>query len=90
MGYYSHLTKDLVKVVVRTTNERIEGHLAKMPGGRLLDLLNTTNEKFVAVTDASVHDAATGKLMSEVKFLAVNKEHIIYMFDETETKDTVA
>ncbi len=89
MGYYSHLEKEQVKVVVQTTNERIEGHLSKMPGARLLDLLNTTNESFIAVTDASVFDASSGKQLSLVKFLAINKHQIVFIFDEAESAESV-
>jgi len=88
MGYYSHLKQDHVKVTVRTANELIDGQLAKMPGGRLLDLLNTDNETFIAITDATVRNAVTGDLISEVNFLAINKQQIVFMYDEGEAPDS--
>ncbi|QPJ64181.1 MAG: hypothetical protein G3M78_01700 [Candidatus Nitrohelix vancouverensis] len=85
MAYNSHITKDTIGVEIRTTNERIEGKIFKMPKNRMLDYLNQMEESFIPVTEVSVYDAASGKLLFESEFIALNKKHIIFISDQVES-----
>lgn len=71
--------KDAQDVVIRTSSEKIEGVIYKMPEGRLLDMLNKSTESFLAVSKARVYDIETGKLAFETEFLVVNKSHIVHI-----------
>lgn len=81
MAYKAQVTKEQVSVIIGTQGERIEGMIFKLPENRLLDMLNQGNESFIPVSRAKVYNLATGKLMFETDFLAVNKTHIVFLSD---------
>ncbi len=70
-------------VVIRTSDEKIEGFIYKMPQNRLLDMLNQGSENFIPVTQAKVFNVQTGKFLFETNFLAVNKNHIVVIAEST-------
>ncbi|OGW29164.1 MAG: hypothetical protein A3K09_04995 [Nitrospinae bacterium RIFCSPLOWO2_12_FULL_47_7] len=73
------IKKDTVDVVIRTSSEKIEGIVYKLPETRLLDMLNKTSEPFLAVSNVRVYAIDTGKLLFETEFLVVNKRHIVHI-----------
>ena len=77
MAYKSYVKKEKVHAVIRTSAERIEGVISKLPNNRLLDMLNHEGESFIPVLNACVFALPTGKLLFEAEFLAVNKKHVV-------------
>jgi hypothetical protein len=73
---------DAVPVIIQAERTRIEGRVHVRSGGRIKDELNKP-EQFLAVTDAIVFDAS-GKFLYEVEFLAVNRDHVIWIIPEAE------
>ncbi len=81
MAYTPKVKKDLVKTVIRTPSETIEGMIHKLPKKRMLDMMNDSSDNFLAVSDAKVY--SEGKLLYETEFLAVNKNHIVIISGES-------
>jgi len=77
MAYKAKVKKEKFEVIIRTIEEKIEGKVHMLPGGRLLDMLNNKDENFVAVSDANVYSLPTGKLIFEAEFLVLNKTQIV-------------
>ncbi len=77
MAYKTMVKKIKINTIIRTAGEKIEGDVHCLPNMRLLDLMNSQNENFVPVSNAAVYDEASGKLLYEVPFMAVNKNHVI-------------
>ena len=73
------IKKDTVDVVIRTSSEKIEGIIYKLPEVRLLDMLNKTAGDFLAVSNVRVYNIETGKLLFETEFLVINKSHIVHI-----------
>ena len=76
------ITKKPVEVHIQTTTNLIRGKVHIRPDERLKDELNQP-EKFLAVTDAEILNTE-GKLVSKVSFLAVNRQHIVWLLQENE------
>jgi len=81
MVYKSQIQKEQVDAIIRTSGEKIEGKIFKLPQNRLLDMLNNTEERFIPVLEAKVYSLTTGRLIFESDFLAVNINHIIVLAD---------
>jgi hypothetical protein len=77
MAYKSMVKKVKINTIIRTAGEKIEGAVHCLPNMRLLDLMNSEDDKFLPVSSAAVYDEASGKLLYEVPFMAVNKSHVI-------------
>lgn len=77
MAYKGKVKKDQFDVIIRTTEEKIEGKVYLVSGVRLLDMLNNTDESYVAVSEAKVYSLPTEKLIFEAEFLALNKKQIV-------------
>jgi len=75
------IPKQTVPVVVRTMDQRIEGLMHVLYNHRVTDVLNGVPEVFVPITSARIHDARTDALIEEREFMAINKEHIVYLFE---------
>ena len=82
MAYVATVKKDKLKTNIRTSKERIEGIVYKLPQARLLDMMNQKSEPFIAVTEATVCSAVDGKLLYRTDFIAVNKNHVIHISGE--------
>ena len=76
MAYTRKIEKEKMHVVIRTSDQKIEGFIYKMPQNRLLDMLNQGSENFIPVTNTRVFNVQTEKFLFETNFLAVNKNHI--------------
>lgn len=79
MSYKPQVKKNQFNVIIRTLEEQIEGKVFVVNQTRLLDMLNKSNEIFIAVTNARVYSVSTGKLLFEADFLALNKTQIVFI-----------
>lgn len=71
------VAKESVAAAVRTPDQLIVGQLHVRPQKRLKDELNVINERYIAVTDARVYDAAGAKLLYSTSFLLVANAQIV-------------
>lgn len=81
MAYNAFVQKETINAIIRTSGEKIEGKISKLPNNRLLDMLNQGDDSFIPVTDAKVYSLITGNVLFESEFLAVNKINIILIAD---------
>ena len=72
------IRKDEVPVLIQTVTNLIHGHIYLRPEQRIKDELNSSQDQFVAVTDAEVF-AANGELLYRSDFLTLNKRHVIWL-----------
>ncbi len=75
-----YTSKDKVRCVIVSGNWRIEGDLHVLADSRLTDSLNSKAKDFIAVTDALVCDATTGKELFRPPYMAVNRLSIAAVF----------
>ena len=73
--------KDTLDVIIRTSQETIEGSIYKNPKTRLLDMLNKSGDHFLAVANAKVYGIETGKLLFKTAFVMINKNHIVHIIN---------
>ena len=66
---------DKTEVIICTTDFRIHGKIALVPGARLTDYIVEANQ-FIAVTDVEVRDAQ-GNVVLHTPFLDINRDHIV-------------
>ena len=85
MAYNAFVKKETVHAIIRTSGEKIEGKIFKIPSKRLLDMLNQGNESFIPIIDATVYCLLTGNVLFKSEFLAVNKQNIILIADHLVT-----
>ena len=76
------ITKISVPVHLQTDQHLIQGNVHIRPDERVKDELNQ-NESFLAVTSARVFDLS-GNLLYQCSFLAVNRQHIVWLFQDEE------
>jgi hypothetical protein len=74
------VSKESVPVIVQTLTHRVKGNIHIRPGERLKDEINQ-GEPFFAVTEATIYDHG-GKVIYRSDFLALNREHIIWIIPE--------
>jgi len=80
--YTDIINKESVQVILQTLTNVIRGKIHIMPGRRLKDEINRLDE-FFAMTEATVYTPA-GKKMYSCKFIAVNREKIVWLLPESE------
>ena len=81
--YFSDIiSKTKIRATIQTRTHRIDGRIYVRPSERPKDALNI-EERFMAVTDATVYDS-DGNVMNKADFLAVNREHIIWVIPHEE------
>jgi hypothetical protein len=78
--YTDYITKESTPVVIQTITHHIRGYVYIQEDGRLSDELNSP-ERFLPVTQAVIFDFSGNKLF-EAPFLAVNREHIVWIYPE--------
>jgi hypothetical protein len=78
------VTKRPVPVHIHTNNQLIRGIVHIRPDERLKDELNAA-EMFIAVTEAKVYDLS-GMFLYHCSFLALNRQHIVWLFQDDEAK----
>lgn len=72
------IPKEKMPVIVLTKYSKIVGDAHITPGGRLLDELNK-GRNFIPITNAKFYDVSGKDLIETVDFVAVNKDHVIYI-----------
>jgi hypothetical protein len=80
------VTKKVIRARIQTLSHYIEGEIYVRIGKRISDEINLT-EKFIAVTNAVVFDPRGTELFS-CNFLAVNRDHMIWLIPEEEETNT--
>ncbi len=75
------IPKQMIPVVVRTAEYRIEGIMHVLYNHRVLDVLNGVPEMFVPITSARIYPATGETLLTERDFIAVNKNHIMFLYE---------
>ena len=73
------VTKESIAAAIRTTDHLIVGQMHVRPDKRLKDELNQAPDRFIAVTDARVHNANGSELFFESSFLLVDATHVIFI-----------
>ncbi len=78
-----------VEVNIITVSGTLHGFIHVAPGNRLKDQLNTRDEQFLAMTNATArnHDDKAGV---HIDFIAINKQHIVSVIPVDETRTTGA
>ena len=78
-----------VEVNITTIAGTLHGFIHVSPGNRLKDQLNTRDELFLAITNATSrsHDGKNGV---HLDFIAVNKHHIVSVVPVDESRTTGA
>jgi hypothetical protein len=86
--YTDVVTKVAVPSIIQTTDHLIRGLVHVRQGERLKDELESQGH-FMAVTGAVIYDRA-GQVVFKSQFLAVQRQHIIWIMpaDENENKDS--
>ena len=75
--------KEPKRVVVYIDNYRIEGYMYLIPGARVVDEFNKSNQ-FIPLTDCVIYDNATSLEIDRVNFMVVNKNRITLVFPPEE------
>ncbi|PKQ15429.1 MAG: hypothetical protein CVT67_09410 [Actinobacteria bacterium HGW-Actinobacteria-7] len=78
-----YTSKDKVRCVLAVEHWRIEGDVHLLEGSRLTDSMNSKAKDFIAVTDAVVFDAASGRELFRPPYMAVNRTLIAVVFPLT-------
>lgn len=77
--YTDKVTKDRIKVTIRTVTDTLTGYLHIPPDQRLKDTLNSS-APFLALTDGSVL-SDQGEPKAEFEFLALHQRHIVWVIE---------
>ncbi len=84
--YYTDvITKDVVLCQIQTTTHRIRGNVHVRKGERLSDEINQSN-LFLAVTSAEIF-SLEDEIVYKSDFLAINREHIVWLMPIEEYQD---
>ncbi len=78
-----------VEVDIITVAGSLHGFLHVAPGNRLKDQLNTRDEQFLALTNATLR-THEGKETTHTGFIAINKHHIVSVVPVDESRTTGA
>jgi hypothetical protein len=76
------VTKDRIKVTVRTLTDTLSGYLHIPPDQRLRDSLNSA-KPFLALTDGTVL-SEDGEILQEFDFMALHQHHIVWVIEHEE------
>lgn len=82
------ITKHSVYATVQTTTHLLRGNIHVRHDQRIKDELDL-EEKFLAVTDVNII-APDGHILFQAPFLAVNREHIVWVLPEQQSKNEEA
>lgn len=75
----------LVDVVIVTLRGQVLGKAHLMPGQRIKDMLNSHDDAFIALTDATLTNSDSST--QQIKFMLLNKSHIISVVPLQEDTD---
>lgn len=74
------VAKEVVKVIIYTSQYKIVGDYYLQPGSRLTDNLNARDGRdFLPITNAEIF-SLDGKTITQSAFLEVNKSYIVMVF----------
>ncbi|MDH5605589.1 MAG: hypothetical protein OEY93_01765 [Anaerolineae bacterium] len=76
--YTDLVSKDSVRVIIQTTNQRILGSIYYKPNERLMDEINSQPVPFIAVTDADIYNSK-GEKDIHVDFLTLNLSNVVWL-----------
>ena len=85
--FTQRVRKVSVEVEIVTIQGHVKGHLHVSPEQRVKDLLNSSDEQFLAVTGVTIR-SSEGWDTREVGFIAINKQHIVSVIPINEGKQT--
>lgn len=79
--------KEQLKVIIYTSQHKIQGQLHLVENSRLSDILNTESvtRDFLPITDAQITDLRSNHV-TQAGFLSVNKKQIEMVMEEHEVK----
>jgi hypothetical protein len=80
------ITKRPVYATIQTTTHLMRGHIHVRQDQRIKDELDL-DEKFLAVTDVNVL-APDGHILFQAPFLAINRDHIVWVHPEQNKKES--
>ncbi len=75
--------KEPKRVIIYIDNYKIEGYMYLIPGGRIVDEFNKSNQ-FIPLTDCIIYDNSTSLEIDRINFMVVNKNRttLIFPIDE--------
>lgn len=77
MIMFNETKTDKIAVIIHTNAFKIHGNIHIQESVRLSDILNSDPDKnFISITDVSVYNGQTDKIMYKKEFLALNKKMI--------------
>ena len=85
--FTERIRKDHVEVEIITTQGRVHGYVHVAPNQRVKDLLNSPNEQFLAVTNATMGKDDDENVLCH-DFITLNKHYIITIIPIAETRVT--
>jgi hypothetical protein len=74
--FTERIRKDHVEVEINTVQGRVHGYVHVAPNQRVKDLVNSPNEQFLAVTNATMGEADDENVLRH-DFITLNKHYII-------------
>ncbi|MDO9129652.1 MAG: hypothetical protein Q7U34_07280 [Anaerolineales bacterium] len=80
--YKDVISKSALPTIIQTATQRIHGSIHIRRDQRLKDELDI-NEKFLAVTDATVY-TFDGQILYRCKFISIQRAQIVWVIPETE------
>jgi Family of unknown function (DUF6812) len=78
--------KEAIQVIIQTPTNIIRGKIHVLPGDRIKDEINRMDD-FFALTEATVYNLDSKELYRG-KFLAMNRERIIWILPESELEQS--
>jgi len=75
------IPKKPVRVIIQTGTNQIHGEVHIRPDERVKNALDSSNEPFLAVTNASIY-SNKNDLLYQTAFIAVNRSHIYWVIPE--------
>jgi hypothetical protein len=73
----SHVVKDSIRALIRTSDQFIVGRLHARPQKRFKDEMNLMADRYLAVTDVRVFDSSGEIFLYEASFLLLANAHIV-------------
>lgn len=82
------ISKEVIRSDIQTLTHHIRGNVHVRKGDRLSDEINHPN-LFLPVTNAEIY-STEGEMLQSCNFLAINREHIVWLMPIEEAKEREA